>query len=159
MRADEFTGIPWVRHGRSIEGADCWGLCCLWYQARLGVTLPDYLDVMARIDSDPAGRHGLIAAEAQAWVKVPAPQAAQHDIVLLRAGRVHEHVGIFLGAGLMLHSEGPEGTHSVIQRIDSPALRHRVIGYFRLPEGGFPTWRWCLRSGHLMARSSRPAKV
>ncbi len=136
LPANDFVGIPWVRHGRSRAGADCWGLCCLWYAERLGVTLPDYTDAMARIDADALGRHRLIAEAGRRWERIPPDLGQPHDIVLLRAGRVHEHVGVYLGGGFMLHSEGPEPASSVIQRVSDPALRHRVICHFRMPEGG-----------------------
>lgn len=137
MQTEDFVGIPWIRHGRDRTGADCWGICCLWYAENLGVTLPDYSDVMAKIDADARGRHMLIEEAAKRWIRVRPDQGALHDIVLLRAGRVHEHVGIYLGNGLMLHSEGPEPSCSVIQRVSDPSLRHRVICHFRMPEGGF----------------------
>jgi cell wall-associated NlpC family hydrolase len=137
--ADDFVGIPWLRHGRSRAGADCWGLCCLWYAERLGVQLPDYAGVMARIDADALGRHLLIEEASRRWERFRADEGHPHDIVLLRAGRVHEHVGVYLGAGYMLHSEGPEPSLSVIQRVSDPSLRHRVICHFRMPQGGFKT--------------------
>lgn len=137
MRANDFVGIPWARHGRDRAGADCWGLCCLWYAEVLSVTLPDYSDVMAKIDADALGRHKLIEEAAIRWVRVPPGQGELNDIVLLRAGRFHEHVGIYLGNGFMLHSEGPEPAQSVIQRVSDPSLRHRVICHYRMPKGGF----------------------
>lgn len=128
---DDLVGVPWERHGRSLDGADCWGLVQLWYARVLGRDLPDYLAEMALIGADAAARQDLMRRETASGWRLREPGAEQvHDVVLLRAGRFHEHVGVWLGAGLMLHSEGPEGLASVIQRIDDPSLRHRVVGFF-----------------------------
>jgi cell wall-associated NlpC family hydrolase len=134
MCPEELVGVPWVRHGRAIDGADCWGLACLYYARVLSLRLPDFGDEMAAIGADAAGRHALIERAAVGWRRVEPGDERPHDIVLLRAGRVHEHVGVALGSGLMLHSEGPEPAASVIQRIDSPSLRCRLVCFFRHPQ-------------------------
>ncbi|WP_310299673.1 NlpC/P60 family protein [Rhizobium sp. BE258] len=132
----KFVGIPYVAHGRDYDGADCWGLVYLYYRDLLGTPIPSYSVEMHEREFHRRDIGPLIDAEKEKrWLQADAPSPG--DCVLLRAGRYNSHVGIFLGAGKILHSEGPEP--SVVARLDDMRLRSRITGYFRLKTDGLPS--------------------
>lgn len=128
---EQFIGVPYVPHGREYTGADCWGILFLYYRDVLCTPVPAYSAEMEarefhRVDIGP-----LIDDERERhWKAVDVPQPG--DCILMRAGRHDSHVGIFLGQGRMLHSEGPHP--SVIDRIGDMRWRNRISGYYRLNE-------------------------
>ncbi|EFO32624.1 D-gamma-glutamyl-meso-diaminopimelic acid endopeptidase CwlS [Roseibium sp. TrichSKD4] len=127
---DRLVGVPYVAHGRSYEAADCWGLVWLYYRDVLQVAIPDYLDAMSdvtfvRSEISKVVKGGRLAD----WESVSEPKTG--DVVLMRVGRSESHVGIYLDAGRVLHSEAP-GDISKIERLDGVRLRNRVCGFFRL---------------------------
>lgn len=126
---EKFVGIPYVAHGRSYEGADCWGLLFLYYRDALGTPIPSYSAEMHDRNFHRRDIGPLMDSEIEKlWMQVDDPQPG--DGILLRAGRFNSHVGVFLGSGRILHSEGPE--QSVVARLDDIRLRSRVTGFFRL---------------------------
>lgn len=127
-----FVGIPYVAHGRVYTGADCWGLICLYYRDMLGIELPAYIAEMQGREFRPRGIGPLVDAEREAhWIEATEPR--EGDVVLMRNGRHHNHVGVYLEGGRLLHSDG-EGTSglSCIERLDAPHLRNRIVGFYRL---------------------------
>lgn len=126
---DRFVGIPYVQNGREYEGSDCWGVVYLYYRDVLGKLIPTYSAEMEARQFTNRDIGPLLTAERDLhWHSVEHPQAG--DCVLMRAGRHNSHVGIYLGNGRMLHSEGPEP--SVIERVDGMRWRNRISGYYRL---------------------------
>lgn len=126
---DRFVGIPYVQHGREYAGSDCWGIVFLYYRDVLGTPIPAYSAEMEAREFTNRGIGPLMASEREKhWQAVARPETG--DCVLMRAGRHDSHVGIYLGNGRMLHSEGPEP--SVIERIDGMRWRNRISGYYRL---------------------------
>lgn len=128
---ESFLEIPWLRHGRTRMGADCWGVIALWFSEHLGIDLPSYIADMAVIGENPAERDALIRREALDWPEVTRAESRLHDVVLMRSGRFVLHVGVMINSEFMLHSEGPEGRFPVVQRVDDPAILRRVIGFYR----------------------------
>lgn len=125
---ERFIGIPYLPHGRSYDGADCWGVLFLYYRDVLGQMLPSYSAEMQDLEFHRREISRLVAAEkGHNWAEVVAP--APGDCVLMRVGRDESHVGVFLGGGRMLHSEGPHP--SQIERMGDMRWRDRITGYFR----------------------------
>ncbi len=85
--ARRFLGLQYVWAGTSGFGFDCSGFTCLVYQA-LGVTIPR--------DAAPQFAEG---------VKVARASLRAGDLVFFRgsSGQIH-HVGMYVGAGRMIHS-------------------------------------------------------
>jgi len=126
---ERFVGIPYVPHGRDYDGADCWGLIYLYYRDVLCRPVPSYAAEMQTREFRPRGIGQLIVAERDAhWVEMAEPR--QGDVVLMRNGPHHNHVGIRLDGGRLLHSDGPGP--SCIERLDAMHLRNRIVGYYRL---------------------------
>ncbi len=129
MDFSRYIGIPWAAHGRSLEGADCWGLVWLFYRDEFGIELDDYAD--AYDPACPADTVGeLIAAGSSAWCQAPEPRSG--DVaVLMRAGHACHacHVGIVAPRRHLLHVESAEAP-SAIARIDD-AMKRRIAGFYR----------------------------
>ncbi|MGY5789047.1 C40 family peptidase len=129
--AADLVGIPYVPHGRDYTGADCWGILFLYYRDVLGTPVPAYSSEMEAREFHRGDIAPLIDEEReQHWHQAETPQPG--DCVLMRAGRHDSHVGVFLGQGRMLHSEGPHP--SVIDRISDMRWRNRISGFYRLNE-------------------------
>lgn len=122
-------GIPYVEHGRGYDGADCWGLVYLYYRDVLGRPVPSYVAEMEGREFRPRGIAPLVVAEREAhWIETTEPQ--EGDVVLMRNGRHHNHVGIRLDGGRLLHADGPGP--SCIERLDALHIKNRIVGFFRL---------------------------
>lgn len=125
---EQFVGIPYLPHGRDYDGADCWGILFLYFRDIRGTLIPSYSAEMADLDFHRREISLLIDAEkARHWEEVKRP--APGDCVLMRVGRDESHVGVFIGNGQMLHSEGPHP--SQIERMCDMRWRSRIVGYFR----------------------------
>jgi probable lipoprotein NlpC len=127
--ARDYIGVPFLDHGRSTLGWDCWGL--VWYVERIhfGKELPSFAD----------GYHRAAATEETArlidtarplvdarLVGVPVPG----NVVVMRYQGYACHVGVFLGDGQVLHVL--RGTGTVIERVGSSRMSARVEGYYRV---------------------------
>ena len=125
---ERFIGIPYQPHGRDYDGADCWGILYLYYRDVLGRPIPSYSAEMRELEFHRHEISQLIVSEkADHWTEVDTPESG--DCVLMRVGRDESHVGVFLGGGRMLHSEGPHP--SQIERMGDMRWRNRIVGYFR----------------------------
>ena len=131
MPAYNFTDLLSVRFldgGRDPrEGLDCWGLVRVCF-ARAGITLPDYqiscLD-SARIDAK-------IAEQKSAWLQIPANDLGDLApvLVVMRFNQVEliNHTGVYLGAGMFLHTDTKKGVHQ--DRIGSSWWARHIEGFY-----------------------------
>lgn len=120
--------IPFVDKGRSMDGADCWGLVCLVYKQELGITLPDYLDVYANVE-DYATIAAINSVEALNFPSVPIEDIREFDVITLRIRNAPIHVAIATGDGFMLHCE--RGINTAHVRIDGKRWGNRIVGVNR----------------------------
>jgi len=126
--ANGYVGLPYQDLGRSRDGADCWGLVCLVYQAELGVTLPSYAEGYVS-SAERTSVDALIDAghREPIWRHVDA--VAPFDVITLRLGRFKCHTGIVVRPGVMLHMA--HGACAKLERYDGPRWRDRIDDVFR----------------------------
>ena len=128
--AGQYVGIEFASRGRTREsGLDCWGLVRLVYAERYGVTLPDYLGDYSNAE-DPRDVAGVVRRATGAggsWTRVDSPKVG--DVAVFRIEGEEAHVGLYIGAGRMLHAL--RGARSVIEDPSSPLWRPRLVGWFR----------------------------
>tara|TARA_Y100000310_G_scaffold105788_1_gene104326 strand:+ start:586 stop:993 length:408 start_codon:yes stop_codon:yes gene_type:complete len=126
---NQYVGVPYVEHGRSTAGWDCWGLLCAVYRDQLQIELPSYstryTDTIDNIDS--AGIGGAFAEEVADWQVVEEP--AVFDAVWCRMVGIECHVGVYVGSGIMLHALS--GCDTCLVRIDMTGWRRRVQRCYR----------------------------
>lgn len=121
----EFLRIPFAHKGRSMTGADCYGVIMLWYEKRLGIKL---IDPFSDYPEGPAWRDKSLFIENYhlQWEKVESPK--KYDVVLFKdkKGMVN-HAGVFMGKNKFLHTSKISG--AVIQKLDQ--WDDRVEGFYR----------------------------
>lgn len=126
-----YIGLSFRSGGRTRDGLDCWGLVRLVLAERFGIDVPSYADAYGdahrALDVAP-----LIDAHRDDWVAVPKGAERLGDAVLLRTKGWPMHVGLIVARGRMLHIEA--GIASVIERLDSPIWRDRIVGVYRAPQ-------------------------
>lgn len=123
MLAVDLIGRPFENGGRGPHGFDCWGLVREVY-ARRGVLLDDYrIDAM---DFPAVGAE--IDQQRVKWVEVAKPEP--YCIVLIRFNSPSHpnHIGVCLDKNHFIHAREKAGV--CIDRLDSPAWRHRIEGFY-----------------------------
>lgn len=103
MSPDEFVrramaapGIPWVKWRADWTGADCYGLCVLYWREVLGIDVGEvpHTDIAAGF------------ARAEGWQECgPEPNATAW---MAWRGGAPAHCGVLVGRGMVLHAEGSE---------------------------------------------------
>lgn len=121
----KFIGVPFVKGGRSLEGADCWGLVYLYY-LEMGVEIPAYDYYAIGINTRETLRK-IQAEKAAHWVRIEKPQ--RPDVVFMRHGDLQSHVGVYLGGGNFLHIE--TGRDAAVHNVKDWEWKHKVLGYYR----------------------------
>ena len=119
-------GIPFLDGGRTLAGMDCWGLA-REAMRRFGHEVPDFQ--VSCFDS--AAISGIYEAEKGNWerVEVPEPGCVVAMSIDGRMPGMVQHLGVYLGAGRILHTLKKRESHIV--RIDDPYWSGRIAGIFR----------------------------
>lgn len=143
MRLDvtPFLDVPHVDGGRTMDGADCFGLARLVVHHVAGVWLDEWSGTTSRF----AIAHRLQAeAASHGWREIPIGEERHLDFVLmtgvigkgLAARTAPLHVGVVVEPGWMIDSEAERGPLVRAFRDTATARKHhtvggRVIGVFR----------------------------
>lgn len=128
--AADYVGIPYVKHGRTREGCDCWGLLCLIWREQLGGALPEYEGVDWYRGQQPAVIGTDALAYAAKFDEVPPGEEQLGDAILMRMRGHPFHVGLVLTPGLMVHTH--EEADSVIERYRVMTWEKRISAFYRL---------------------------
>lgn len=130
----DYVGIPYLLHGTTREGLDCWGLPRLWYSEQYGIELPSFGDRYGReLDAvERAHIAEVVRGESSKWQTIRQGHEQRGDLVLFRVAGEEAHLGVVVDAGRFLHAR--LGTDSCVERYDSPVWARRVAGFYR--------WRW-----------------
>ncbi|WP_396616805.1 C40 family peptidase [Lysobacter soli] len=126
-----FVGIPYLDRGRTLAGADCYGLVRLALQALRGIELPDYGTYAGGADHDgitetiERGLH-------ERWRAVTAP--VPFDLIVLRVAGKPRHVGLVVAPERFLHAPEPLHGRGGTSRIECWTDRlwiNRIEGFYR----------------------------
>ncbi len=125
-----FCQVPYVKHGREMDGADCWGFVRL-VAASIGVDLPRHNDVSV---ADPDACAARIEDLRDGFYsRVDRGRERAGDLVhlwsMVGGKRRDLHIGIVSRPGRMMHLERIGGVKAVPLRHSSVA--DRVIGIYR----------------------------
>lgn len=129
--AMKYLGIPYLRGGRSFEGADCWGLIELYYKDVLETTIPDHRRVNEGSSAKELLRASKTAIDSGIWKPIDRKPRV-HDVVLMyNLNHINfiGHAGVIVAPGKMLHTE--EHTGTVIMPIKHPAIHFRIAGVYQ----------------------------
>jgi len=122
------VGIPFVDHGRTAAGADCWGLFRLAVLEIAGLDLPAYEDHYLSVAERKANAD-MIRGVVGDWRPVPAGEERSLDGIIMRDGRYESHVGLVVKPGLMLHTY--QGGSSCVDRYHNSPFRERIVSFHR----------------------------
>ncbi|WMT85558.1 C40 family peptidase [Pelagibacterium sp. 26DY04] len=123
--SEKFLGLPYEPLGRSVAGADCYGVCWLVLTS-FGVPAPSYAGEYASSE-EVEEVSAFIGRTKGQWVSVERPK--ELDLVTFRRGGWESHVGIVVKPGLMLHSS--RGKPSCIEDYTSGIWANRLTGFWR----------------------------
>lgn len=120
--------IPFLPHGRTRRGLDCWGVVWLADQECLKRGIPshseDYqADDLLNLDT----LNDLFKRSKKGWLEVNKPLPG--DVILLRMAGRPVHVGLVLGQNKMLHIE--KGINLCVENYGNTLWRNRIAGFYR----------------------------
>ena len=119
-----WVGIPFLTHGRTREGCDCWGLVRLVYAERAGIQIPGYGGEYEGLDDVRRRARAFRRREGEDFRRVTSFQVG--DVVLMRTGALPLHVGLFVGYEMgrkwILNTDDVRG-HSYLASLDALLLR------------------------------------
>lgn len=127
----QFIGLPFLEHGRTRDGADCWGGARM-VLAEAGINLPDYGGHYENT-ADYAAIGEAISEGLAGFNLVTEPKA--FDVVIFQLGLRPWHIGVMVDAHRFIHwpqpdAKGNDGT-SRIERWNEPKWANRVEGFYR----------------------------
>lgn len=125
---NEYIGIPFLEHGRTMLGADCWGLIWLVYERVFNIELPSYVDDY-ETTKDGNGIQAIADSESEKWTAISGDSIRVGDIAVFAIGGYNSHVGIIVSDELMLHIE--QNLDSVIEKFKSPRWGNRLRAFYR----------------------------
>jgi len=126
MNLSAYVGVPFVERGRDRDGADCYGLLRIVYEDVFRIILPSYSEDYVTTQ-DREAISALIDGGKDCWRPVDAPEPG--DVVLLALAGRPCHLGIAASGDMVLHTDRKSG--AVIEPLNSPRLRRRVLGFLR----------------------------
>lgn len=124
----ELLGKPFSNGGRGPDSYDCWGLVCEIFRM-YRAELPDY-----KISCKDASRiHHEIDIQRKYWSRCETDKIPTPALVVIRFNQTVfcNHTGVYIGEGKFIHTAEKLGVH--IDRIDSPAWRRKIEGFY-IPE-------------------------
>ncbi len=121
---NKYIGIPYQLHGRTIQGADCWGLVRLVYSEQFNIELPSFDSTYTSIQ-DPEIERMLMSRESWSLSK----DKNIGDVIVFNIMGSMSHVGVYLGDNKFLHAR--EGYSACIERLDTGSWKHRVEGFYK----------------------------
>ena len=131
--ATQYLKLPFVDRGRDRAGLDCYGLVRLIYQEQRGILLPSYTEHYATAEDQTeivALARGEIATR---WKTIPITDVQLFDGVILRIAGQPIHFGMVLDEHYFIHTM--RGVWSVLERWQSLAWQHRIVGAVRYDAG------------------------
>lgn len=128
MWSNKYISIPFADHGRSKQGADCWGLARIIYKEELGIDLPTLLDYENIKDGKSIAQ--LYEKEHIDWQEVKIGDEQPYDILVFKILGFPTHIGIVIDKGVMIHCEYGIGTH-VSEYYKDFSWNKRLVGVYR----------------------------
>ena len=99
----DVVGKGWQEYATGPSYFDCWGVVCYGFKHKFNLNLDRHLEIPTL---SPAAFHRVVASEIKTgnWVQVNQP--VDGCLILMSAGRLWHHVGMWLdiNSGRVLHS-------------------------------------------------------
>lgn len=124
----EYIGIPYLEHGRSRSGCDCWGLVRMVLTEHFSHVLPSLSEEYESVNSELTA--ALIDRHKPTVQAERVDEFFPGDIVVFRVLGLPSHVGVIVGPNYVLHIE--RGAASIAERLDSRRICSRIEGIYRV---------------------------
>lgn len=128
---EQYQSIPFVSHGATREGCNCWGLIALVLEERCGIVLDRYSSISAEdvLSAERAMRRG--RDDRDTWRMVDRQDVRPFDVVVMRdlGRKVERHVGVMVTPVHVLHIEA--GTDAVCLPIMDRMIASRIVEFRR----------------------------
>lgn len=121
--------VPFVEHGRTYEGWDCWGLVYRAYRDVYGIELPSYAGGYASTE-DYRALDAMIRGGLPAWAPAPEPWRPGDMAVFTLGSRWLFHVGLITGPRSFIHAYEPAGC-TATAGLGERAWGKRLSGVYR----------------------------
>ena len=128
LEISKYLDTPFLEHGRTFAGCDCWGLVRLFYFCEYNILLPDLQGY--KNTRDYPALAGLVENEQSSgeWFRVK--QERPSDIVLFSIGGYLCHVGVVMSNKKMMHSFEANET-ACLERYNNMRWEKRIHGFYR----------------------------
>lgn len=143
---DRFRYVPFVEHGRSRDGVDCYGGVRLYYAEEFGIELPSYTEAYAST-RELAEIHRAISGRVGDWIRIEGEaDLLLGDVAIAWTARPDcwTHVGLYVGEDSghrqILSWHDGHG-YPVVEAADVGFWRNRIVGWFRHPRRALPALR------------------
>ncbi len=128
MNTNDYIRIQFKEHGRTREGADCWGLVRIIFKEELGIELPsiegykntkDFVKISEIIESN---KHN--------WQMIQSGQEQAFDVAVFKTIGLPTHVAVVIKPGYMIHCEKGSGVY-MSEYYKEQQWHRRLEGFFR----------------------------
>ncbi|HVQ51042.1 MAG TPA: NlpC/P60 family protein [Mycobacterium sp.] len=120
-----YVGVPYLEHGRTPAGWDCYGLVYYLSRRYLHHAVPSYS--LSYTDANSAD--DAFAEHVPEWQRLTVGEAEPGDVLVLNCIGLPVHCALVVGAGTMLHCM--RGRATVLERFTSAAWSRRIEGAYR----------------------------
>lgn len=102
----KYLSIPFLLHGRTFEGCDCYGLLMLYFENELGIVIKDFIGKSTvRTDADRSNNILCLDNSEDEWLPVELDDIRPNDILGFRNKSITiNHVGIVIDPRFFLHT-------------------------------------------------------
>jgi cell wall-associated NlpC family hydrolase len=131
MNLDQYVGVPFALGGKTPEeGLDCWSLCRHVLGEHFGVSM-DLLEGIA-VDLEDRAEEFKAVSGYNDWVPVSG-SLLPGDVVFFHSKKTGDpqHIGLYVGSNLVLHTMEQGGRGSQIQRLGLLKPYFQKFAYYR----------------------------
>jgi len=131
--SEQYIGIPFMMHGRSIKAADCWGLARIVLMEQFGIFLPSF-DHSGQEFTPETNFKAISQAKLELPV-TPTDEPKEGDLVLMKFQGLSAHIGIYCvvdGVPMVLHSDPVGHSTSRLSRLTDGSIVTRLEGFYRV---------------------------
>lgn len=128
---NNYIGIPWVCGKSTLEGADCWGLVSMIYLDLFNIRLAHFNVDEIDSESKTTCKIEQVRDNSLSWEKTATP--TEGDVVMMISRKTFrpEHIGVYVGAGKILHSLTRETGQSEIHTVKLMSKLFKRLEYYR----------------------------